>query len=110
MDVKICGMRLLKRPKEFDDGGRMLAYFDARYAGILFSGCTLVKTPKLGFRVGLPKLPGYEGQVRSLVIEDDLLRNRLMESARQVYRNFGGTEGEWASQAMHAGTSEENPA
>lgn len=94
IDVAITGVSL-SRGGANRGGSRIIAFFDCEISGIQLLGCALVRTSKNGLAVWPPKLEGPEATRRAVTITDNLLRNAILQAARDAYRALGGTEAEY---------------
>lgn len=92
--VKIIGMNI-NDGKPWENGDKLIAFFDCEVRGFRLNGCLLIKTVRGGFTAQVPRAENHRGEVRAVKIIDTQLRHHMMDAARRAYVAFGGTEGQF---------------
>jgi hypothetical protein len=98
--VTITGLSRVTNAKPNKGGSTIIAHFDCEANGFGFRGCALVRTPKNGLTVWMPKIEGPESARRAVDIADCSLRHALMLHAREAYRALGGQDAEWIGRSI----------
>lgn len=89
-EVKIIGLNRVQQPKAWDDGSKMLAFYDCEVRGFRFHGCLLVKTARGGLTTQLPRGDDGRSNGRANHIVEDQIRHQMCDSAKRMYESLGG--------------------
>ena len=92
--VNIIGLHIVRTPA-WDNGDKLLCFFDCEANGFTFPSCLLIKTQRGGFVARPPKVKNQNNQPRSIWISDPSLGHQMMQAARRAYMALGGEGAEW---------------
>ena len=96
-EVTVTAIRIIDSAKPYADDSRLLAEFDARFAGMTVRGLQLVRTARGGFKTVSPAVTRSCGR-EAIRFTDPAVMHAVSDAARRLYLNMGGQYGAYAGQ------------
>lgn len=89
-EVRMIGLNRVLKPESWDDGCKMIAFYDCEVRGFRFHGCLLIKTARGGLTTQLPRGDTGRGNGRANHIVDGQIRDQMCDAAKRLYVTLGG--------------------